>query len=139
MPQGNPEGYLTEELLQGEQPQAMPEPGVSSLRPLVTNEMEDFLMTLMELADSHGILDEAMSGEETIEDRIEAIDADALQEFSQEEWVLLVGKFQKLPPEVQQQLLDLVRQEDPKLHARILAAVRMTSRGPGPVENDDGL
>ena len=143
MPQGNPEGYLTEKLMnEGAAPQQGAAPqSVSSLRPLVTNEMEDFLMTLIELADSHGVLDESMNpnGSDSIEERIESIDADAMQEFSRDEWILLVGKFQKIPPEVQQQLLDLVKQEDPRLHARILSAIRMTSRGPGPIENPNGL
>ena len=133
MPQGNPEGYLTEELMQDGAPatQDGAQAGISSLRPLVTNEMEDFLLTLMEFADSRGALDDAMNpnAEATIEDRISAIDEDIFEDLSRDELITLVSKFKKIPQEVQTQLLEMLKNEDPKLYSRVEAAIRMFDRG----------
>ena len=133
MPQGNPEGYLTQELMQDGAPatQDGAQADISSLRPLVTNEMEDFLLTLMEFADSRGALDDAMNpnAEATVEDRISAIDEDIFEDLSRDELITLVSKFKKIPQEVQTQLLEMLKNEDPKLYSRVEAAIRMFDRG----------
>lgn len=129
MPQGNPEGYLTEELMnEGAVPQQGAAPqSVSSLRPLVESEVDDFMVTLFEIADAHGALDEAFQEGASIEDRLESLDSDALEGITREELITLVGKFMKLAPELQEQMLTMVQEEDQKLYSRITAAIRMFS------------
>ena len=142
MPQGNPKGYLTEELMNGPQemqPQAVASQGVSSLRPMVENEVDDFMVTLFEIADAHGALDEAFQEGANIEDRLESLDSDALEGITREELITLVDKFMKLDPQVQEQMLAMVREEDPKLHSRIMAAIRSFAPNNSTGATVDGL
>jgi hypothetical protein len=120
---------LTDELINGSQ-----QPGQSigqTLGPMVTNEIEDFIVSAMELMDTKGILDESMSGQKGLDDSADLADpnADPRELMSMEEIELLVSKFEKTPPDFQEQIMQAMRAENPALEQRIRAAIRLVRGG----------
>jgi len=95
------------------------------LQPLVQNELDDFMVTLMDMGDKKGVLDEAF-GKASIEGRLsDAGGSDPRQTMDREDMELLMQKFERLDPKVQQQLLSELQQQDPRAHAEIMAGIRL--------------
>ena len=97
----------------------------AQLQPLVSNELEDFLATLIDVGDKKGVLDEAF-GKQSVEGRLSGVSGqDPRQAMTRDDMEALMQKFEKLQPDVQQQLLQALKQEDPRAHQEIIAGIRM--------------
>lgn len=102
------------------------------LAPLVSNPAEDFLVTMMQMADDKGVLDSSFQ-DETVEDQYDvAENPDPMQFLSKEELTLLVQKFMAIPEPLRSQIGEQLRQQlPPQVAQRLDAVVRF-------VEGRDG-
>jgi hypothetical protein len=107
------------------QEQAAPKSFASSLQPLVQSPTDDFVVSLLDLADKHDALDSAMMPD-SVEDQADvAGDEDVRQFLQKDEMQMLLDKWSKVPPEFQQLLLTKLQEASPRVHKRVMAAMRM--------------
>ena len=128
-----PDPELLNELL-GQQGGADPqqkEPGLEVLRQQIQTPEDDFMVTLMEMADKRGELDEAMSAKPTVEEELDyvALEENPLGGYSKEEVEILLQKFEAMNPDVQQGMLSTIKQTNPVLHQQIMVAIRLVRGG----------
>ena len=123
---------LQEQLIapQASQPQQQQQPKslVDHLAPLIQTPMDDFLVTLMNVADQKGVLDAAFQNS-TVEDQADLLDqqADPLQFLSKEELQLLITKFMAIPEPDRSKLAEQLRQQlAPAVSQRLDSIVRFT-------------
>lgn len=113
--------------VQQEQPQA-PTAG-SAMRAGVQDSTGDFITFMVELLESKGIdIDEAFNP--TVEDQFDVVegDSDPLQLLSEEEMIMLVEKFNALPPEVQAKLEEaFVKELPPRFIQRLRGVQRFVA------------
>ena len=105
------------------------------LSPMITNEMEDFVVELMAVADDLGVLDSAF-GQESVQDQADLQDAaaDPMQFLNENQLIQLVTKFQAIPEPDRSKMEQLLRTElPPQVAQRLDAVLRFTTtyRGQG--------
>lgn len=84
---------------------------------------EDFLLTLIGFGEERGFLDQ--SSELSIEDQLDVIgNEDILNLMSREEIITLTQKFDAIPPEQQEVLLNAVREQSPETFQKIQVGLR---------------
>jgi hypothetical protein len=147
MPQGVGYPSLEEDMLAQSAPpqqgvpgpvQAATTPGVpqaadnlrDQLAPMISNEMEDFVVELMAVADDLGVLDDAF-GEESIEDQADLQDAaaDPMQFLNEQQLIQLVTKFQAIPEPDRSRMEQVLRTElPPQISQRLDAVLRFVQQ-----------
>lgn len=102
---------------------------MDTMGPMVTNPAEDFLVTMMQIADNHGILDQAF-GPGSVEDQMDVAQApDPMQFLDREELMTLVTKFMAIPEPQRTEIANTLRQELPPQVSQRLDAVLRFSQG----------
>lgn len=106
-------------------PQQVQQSLSDTLRPLVQDEADDFLVTVAQIADDHGILDDAF-GPESVEDQADLLEnPDPTQFLSKEELMLLAEKFLAIPEEKRTVIeQELRNQLPPEVVQRLEAVLR---------------
>lgn len=102
------------------------------LKPMVTNPVEDFLVTMLQIADDKDVLDASFQ-EETVEDQMDVQEnVDPLQFLDEQELVLLVTKYLAIPEPTRTQLGEQLRQElPPQVSQRLDAVLRFVQSRQG--------
>lgn len=126
-PQQQEGGTMMDELLASPNtPKAAPPSFVDQLKPFNTGPVEDFLITMMSVADNKGVLDSSF-GPQTVEDAADLVDeqSDPMQFLSREELMLLVNKFMMIPEPNRTKLANELRTKlPPNVASRLEAIVR---------------
>ena len=124
---------MMDELMQSPQPSTTPQPSFSDqLKPFNTGPVEDFIITMMSVADGKGVLDSSFAPP-SVEDEADLLDeqSDPMQFLTRDELVLLVSKFMAIPEPQRTQLADKMRQQLPPHIASRLEAVVRFAQGRG--------
>jgi len=103
------------------------------LSPMISNEMEDFMVEFLAVADDLGVLDGAF-GEESVEDQADLQDAtaDPMQFLSEQQLISLVTKFNAIPEPQRTELESILRAElPPQIVSRLDAVFRFVKQRAG--------
>jgi len=124
---------LEEDMLAQAVPQQMQEPMAQapvnlrdSLSPLAQDPVDDFMVSLMGVADDLGLVD-SITQEESMEDLTDLQDpsADPMQFLSEPQMIELVTKFEQIPEPQRSQLEQQLRSElPPQVSSRLDAVIR---------------
>jgi len=101
-----------------------------NLSPMVTNEMEAFIVELLGVADDVGVIDDAF-GQPSIEDQADILDtsADPMQFLNEQQLTSLVQKFLAIPEPDRSNLEQTLRAElPPQISSRIDAVLRFVQQ-----------
>ncbi len=124
IPQGQPQQSLT--------------PVADAMQPGVQDAIGDFMTTLVRLVESKGLdLDAIMSDQNSVQDQTDLAggDADPAEFLTEEELVLLVEKFEAMPPEAKQKIeQELIANLDPRFVERLRAVQRFVQSRQGNVQ-----
>ena len=135
---------LAQQFLEEAAPQTAPQGAVQpansldQLDGLVQTPMDSFMLTMLKYADRYGLLDTLGQPGDDVQNQLEGLgDEDILAYLSKEEIDELVTKFEAIPPDQQETLLNAVKQESPETYKSILARVRLV-RGRNNVVSQHG-
>ena len=112
-------------------------PAADAMQPGVEDAMGDFVTTLTRLVESKGLsLDDIMADNTPEEDAdLAQGDADPAEFLTEEELILIVEKFEALPPDVKQQLeQEFISQLAPAFIERLRAVQRFVQSRQGNVQ-----